>query len=107
MRSRPNVLVLTMLLAHTLGLVVFTLAEASVQSQPGQGDDALKLPSQWECSAPLVAPEKRDRYLSRAQKDPTIVLHDGRWHLFMTVKLPGRSAIEYCSFESRGERIEG
>ena len=25
--------------------------------------------------------------------------HDGRWHVFMTVKLPGRSAIEYCSFE--------
>ena len=25
--------------------------------------------------------------------------HEGRWHVFMTVKLPARSAIEHCSFE--------
>ncbi|RUL88905.1 glycoside hydrolase family 62 [Tautonia sociabilis] len=28
-----------------------------------------------------------------------MVFFEGRWHVFMTVKLPGRSAIEYCSFE--------
>ncbi|MCG6158571.1 non-reducing end alpha-L-arabinofuranosidase family hydrolase [Rubinisphaera margarita] len=56
------------------------------------------LPAQWEYSAPLIAPEVRDVEPSRAQKDPTIVFHDGRWHVFMTVKLPGRTAIEYCSF---------
>jgi len=52
----------------------------------------------WEYSAPLIAPEERDRDPSRAQKDPTVVFFEGRWHVFMTVKLPGRSAIEYCSF---------
>lgn len=56
-------------------------------------------PSMWEYGAPLIAPEKRDKEPSRAQKDPTVVFHDGRWHVFMTVKLPDRSAIEYCSFE--------
>ncbi len=60
----------------------------------------LRLPTQWEYSAPLIAPESREREPSRAQKDPTFVYHDGRWHLFMTVKLPGRSAIEYCSFKN-------
>lgn len=60
---------------------------------------ALHLPAMWECSAPLVAPESRTIEPSRAQKDPTVVFHEGRWHLFMTVKLPGRTAIEYCSFE--------
>jgi hypothetical protein len=58
----------------------------------------LRLPELWEYSAPLIAPEQRDRDPSRAQKDPTVVFHDGKWHVFMTVKLLSRSAIEYCSF---------
>lgn len=64
------------------------------------GDNSLTIPSAWTYSAPLVSPEQREHEPSRAQKDPTIVHHDGRWHLFMTVKLPGRSAIEYCSFDN-------
>lgn len=56
-------------------------------------------PEFWEYSDPLVAPEARAENRSRAQKDPTVVFYNGRWHLFMTVKLPGRSAIEYCGFE--------
>jgi hypothetical protein len=60
---------------------------------------AFSVPAMWEYSAPLIAPEKRENDPSRAQKDPTVVFHGGRWHVFMTVKLPGRSAIEYCSFE--------
>ncbi len=59
----------------------------------------VELPARWEYSEPLIAPEKREREPSRAQKDPTIVFHQGLWHVFMTVKLPGRSAIEYCSFQ--------
>jgi hypothetical protein len=60
---------------------------------------AFRVPAMWEYSAPLIAPEKRDREPSRAQKDPSVVFFEGKWHVFMTVKLPGRSAIEYCSFE--------
>ncbi len=59
----------------------------------------LRIPAVWEFSAPLIAPEKRRREPSRAQKDPTVVFHGGKWHVFMTVKLPGKSAIEYCTFE--------
>jgi hypothetical protein len=58
----------------------------------------LRLPRLWEYSRPLIAPENRLHDRSRAQKDPTLVFQDGKWHVFMTVKLPGRSAIEYCSF---------
>ena len=58
----------------------------------------IKLPSSWEYSPPLIAPEDRMANRSRAQKDPTVVFADNRWHVFMTVKLPGKSAIEYCSF---------
>jgi hypothetical protein len=61
---------------------------------------AFKVPGSWEYSSPLISPERRDHEQSRAQKDPTVVFFDGKWHVFMTVKLPGRSAIEYCSFEA-------
>ncbi len=57
-------------------------------------------PVAWEYSAALISPEKRERDASHAQKDPTLVFHDGKWHLFMTVKLANRTAIEYCSFAS-------
>ncbi len=60
----------------------------------------LQLPAMWEYSPPLIAPEQREHDVSRAQKDPTVVFHEGKWHVFMTVKLPGRSAIEYCAFEN-------
>ena len=56
------------------------------------------VPAQWECSAPLISPEDRPSDRSAAQKDPTVVLAGGKWHVFMTIKLKGVSAIEYCSF---------
>ncbi|MFK8111568.1 MAG: non-reducing end alpha-L-arabinofuranosidase family hydrolase [Rubripirellula sp.] len=56
------------------------------------------MPEQWEYSAPLISPEIREQEPSHAQKDPTILFHEGHWHVFMTVKLPNRSAIEHCSF---------
>lgn len=76
-------------------------ASRAVEPQPQDRTEpaAFRVPAIWEYSAPLIAPEKRDRNPSRAQKDPTVVLYGGKWHVFMTVKLPGRSAIEYCSFE--------
>ena len=65
---------------------------------PRIGHASFEVPTLWECTAPLIAPEKRDINTSRAQKDPTVVFHEGQWHVFMTVKLPGRSAIEHCTF---------
>lgn len=58
-----------------------------------------QLPVMWEYTAPLISPEKRERDPSISQKDPTVIFHGGRWHVFMTVKLPKKTAIEYCSFE--------
>lgn len=85
-------------------------AEQSAKIRPNRGATnehrqrilnraGFQVPTMWEHSAPLIAPEKRDGNPSRAQKDPTVVFHGGKWHVFMTVKLPGKSAIEYCSFE--------
>ena len=67
---------------------------------PATAPDSFGVPARWEYSAPLISPQKRQDNPSRAQKDPTVVFHDGRWHVFMTVKLPAMTAIEYCSFEA-------
>ena len=65
----------------------------------GSEATGLKVPHIWEYSPPLIAPEARDSNPSRAQKDPSVVFYGGKWHAFMTVKLQGKSAIEYCSFQ--------
>ena len=75
-----------------------------VPGRPGPGGPAtrpapFRPPVAWEYSAPLIGPEKRRNDPSVSQKDPTLVYHEGKWHVFMTVKLPGRTAIEYCCFE--------
>ena len=61
---------------------------------------AFKVPAMWEYTAPLISPEKRVHDRSVAQKDPSIVYHQGNWHVFMTVKLKDRTAMEYCAFAS-------
>ena len=83
---------------NTFLLVIVVSLHVGAQSGSTKRAE-LRLPGIWEYSTPLIAPEPREREPSRAQKDPTIVFHDGRWHVFMTVKLPGRTAIEYCSFK--------
>jgi hypothetical protein len=82
----------------TIVILVLCLAAQSAETLAA---DALsfRVPALWEYSAPLIAPEPRAAETSRAQKDPTVVFHGGKWHVFMTVKLPTRSAIEYCAFE--------
>ncbi len=83
----------TRLVAAALaGLLVFSKGHAQENAQ------RIQLPKSWAFSKPLIAPEDRIANQSRAQKDPTVVFADNQWHVFMTVKLPGKSAIEYCSF---------
>jgi hypothetical protein len=79
-----------------LGLL--SAQEKPMATGPAPGAAAFKVPILWEYTAPLISPEKREKDPSAAQKDPSIVFHNGTWHVFMTVKLAGRTAIEYCSF---------
>jgi hypothetical protein len=94
------------------GLFLGTLQPSTVSAQVQTDDKAngerqpstiqrasFEVPRMWEYGAPLIAPEIRESNPSRAQKDPTVVFYEGQWHVFMTVKLPGKSAIEHCSFK--------
>jgi hypothetical protein len=74
------------------------LKNSSESNLPKIDSVTFKVPALWEYTAPLIAPEKRQSNPSRAQKDPTVVFYGGKWHVFMTVKLTGKSEIEYCSF---------
>ncbi|MHC4323981.1 MAG: hypothetical protein ACYSUX_06890, partial [Planctomycetota bacterium] len=110
MKFIANNTILIVVLVCCSGKLVAEPVKSSAQGQtkreivsegnlPGNKSTAFKLPTLWKYTAPLIAPEKRNSNPSRAQKDPTVVFYGGKWHVFMTVKLPGRSAIEYCSFE--------
>jgi len=74
-------------------------AVPAAQDGPATESNSFRLPGLWQYSAPLISPGKRDAEPSQAQKDPSVVFDQRMWHVFMTVKLPGRSAIEYCSFD--------
>ena len=54
---------------------------------------------QWKVSPPLVAPVKVQDDVYYSVKDPSVVFHGGRWHLFCSVRGRKRShQIEYLSF---------
>lgn len=86
-----------------VGLLLCLIVPTTGFTQDQQLLQNLLIPKRWVCSPPLVSPEQREVNASHAQKDPTIVFHDGKWHLFMTVKLDGRSVMEYCSFATWDE----
>ncbi len=53
----------------------------------------------WRISEPLIGPAERPADPCYSVKDPSIVYHDGRWHLFATIRSQVRShQIEYLTF---------
>jgi hypothetical protein len=52
---------------------------------------------QWTASAPLIGPAPATDQ-SCAMKDPTVVFHGGRWHLYATIKTPKLTIMEYLGF---------
>jgi len=53
----------------------------------------------WVSSEPLVSPEKRPDDVCFSVKDPTVVFHGGKYHVFMTIRSEKRThQIEYVSF---------
>ena len=60
----------------------------------------LKAPFSWTLSPPLITAVDRpeDAYVS--VKDPTVVFHEGQWHVFLTVRSAQPPVhIEYVSFD--------
>jgi hypothetical protein len=93
---------ITMLMGLSLGMLLGGSRAGSVPEASGEeggGAGPLVLPAAWEYSAPLISPTKREHDQSVSQKDPSVVFAGGRWHVFMTIKCEGLTAMEYCSFD--------
>lgn len=80
------------------GLVAIVLwlvsAEISRSDEPAQAGEY-----HWQIGQPLFAPLQRPGDELYSVKDPSIVQHAGRWHLFVTVRGQARShQIEHISF---------
>ena len=82
------------------GLFLAVAGDEPMLPVPTNPRQDLHLPPSWQYTAPLISPEKRDTDSSCAQKDPSIVFDQGRWHVFMTIKCGGgHTPMEYCSFD--------
>ena len=53
----------------------------------------------WKSSKPVISPEERTDDPCFSVKDPTVVFHGGKYHIFMTIRSEKRThQIEYVSF---------
>ena len=87
--------------ALALAVVLSACGRAADEaSSPPPGVQALLAGRfQWDVGPPLVAPADRPEDPCRSVKDPSVVYHNGRWHLFCTIRSAKRThQIEYLSF---------
>lgn len=96
LRFISSMLFVSFTFTHWSPLTNFALSQDSIVESKLKSQS--RTPVTWQYSAPLVMPESRETEKSHAQKDPSIVFFDGKWHLFMTIKLQDRTVMEYCNF---------
>jgi hypothetical protein len=83
-------------LTRLLCLLPFLASEGSASADTPR---ALTGDFKWTVGAPLVSPAQRTDDPCDSVKDPTVVFHEGRWHLFTTIRSRKRThQIEYLSF---------
>ena len=98
--------------ANNVMILVLTPAFAWMPAAPGAPqspsdsvhrrqamEDLLAGRFQWSVSSPVVSPIDRPTDPCHSIKDPSVVFHSGRWHLFCTIRSRKRThQIEYLSF---------
>ncbi|MFD5322276.1 non-reducing end alpha-L-arabinofuranosidase family hydrolase [Streptomyces sp. NPDC127098] len=106
LRSRLRTARLAVVLLLGLALAL-SAAPAQSSSSPApaaeeQGDvSAAALPStfRWNSSAQLISPKPDATHNIVSVKDPTVVRHNGRWHVYMTTaNTAGQWSLAYTSF---------
>jgi hypothetical protein len=77
------------------------VAVGATTPPPGGG---AQLPSsvRWSSSAPLMLAKPSAQHPEVAVKDPTVVFHNGRWHVFSTQAKGNGWGLEYRSFTDWG-----
>jgi hypothetical protein len=85
-------------------LVLLALPSAARAAELAAADAPLPTSFRWTASPPVLHPAPAGGENWHSVKDPSIVHHDGRWHLFVTVRGTNRShAIVYLSFADWAE----
>ena len=87
-------------------LAPLALGITSIANALGVEDPFVTGNFHWRASAPLVdvGPGRNADDPHVALKDPSIVFHDGRWHLFTTLRMKsGRVTMEYENFADWSE----
>ncbi|MBI4326170.1 MAG: hypothetical protein HY674_13040 [Chloroflexi bacterium] len=93
-----------LLIALIIGLGVARAKGAEPAGRERAIDELLSGRFHWTVSRPLLAPAQRPEDPCQSVKDPTIVFHEGRWHLFCTIRSQKRThQIEYLSFADWAE----
>jgi len=95
----PPPTVLTVIAAGTL--ILFCPSGEPSESDGPAITNLLAGRFRWNVSQPLLGPLQRPGAVTYAIKDPSILFHQGRWHLFCSVRSSKPYAqIEYLTFES-------
>ncbi len=63
-------------------------------------------PRAWTTTGPLVHPTADERHPIVAVKDPSVVFHDGRWHIFATTASRNGWRMTYLNFTSWDQAAE-
>ena len=69
-------------------------------------DSASLAPLSWITTGPLVHPTPDERHPIVAVKDPSVVFHDGRWHIFATTASSNGWRMAYLNFTSWDQAAE-
>ncbi len=96
---RSHVAIVLFITLFAMGTPVMAETKPASRLSPAQAP--ILVPAMWEYTAPLIRStpgSADDPQTMHIDKDPSVVFHDGRWHVFMTVKLHDRTVTEYCSF---------
>ncbi|MCP4785508.1 MAG: hypothetical protein GY878_18335 [Fuerstiella sp.] len=110
--SESNMQIQTMTATRFMCTVVFALSQLPAQSTAVLAEDDIQQPAAdplvtgrfaWTASRPLVTPLNHGGDHCYSVKDPTIVRHSGRWHLFSTIRSKKNThQIEYRAFADWG-----
>jgi hypothetical protein len=85
-------------LAAVLGLPA-ALVAGEPDARRQAGEDLLAGRLRWAATGPLVGPVERPADPCISVKDPSVVRHQDRWHLFCTIRSQKRThQIEYLTF---------
>lgn len=82
----------------------FALASANAVLAAGTAAPEGLAPRNWISTGPVIKPIASEQHPIVAMKDPTVVYHEGRWHIFVTTAASnGAWSMAYVNFRSWNE----